>query len=98
MPKETVLFLPASIRSHVLPSLYLAELLADVYEVVDTATNPYYGTRPCPSVYTQQETDLGNNLRYLPGYGRALSHYFFPKALLSWLSAFFTYHRISQFR
>jgi UDP:flavonoid glycosyltransferase YjiC (YdhE family) len=34
MPKETVLFLPASIRSHVLPSLYLAELLAEAYEVV----------------------------------------------------------------
>jgi UDP:flavonoid glycosyltransferase YjiC (YdhE family) len=39
MPKETVLFLPASIRSHVLPSLYIAGLLAEEYEVVYAVTS-----------------------------------------------------------
>lgn len=37
--KGIVLFLPASIRSHVLPSLYLARLLAADYEVVYAVTN-----------------------------------------------------------
>lgn len=37
--KNTILFLPASIRSHVLPSLYLAGLLAQDYEVVYAVTN-----------------------------------------------------------
>ena len=37
--KQTVLFLPASIRSHVLPSLYLAGLLAGDYEVVYAVTS-----------------------------------------------------------
>ncbi len=37
--KPTVLFLPASIRSHVLPSLYLAGLLAEDYEVVYAVTS-----------------------------------------------------------
>jgi UDP:flavonoid glycosyltransferase YjiC (YdhE family) len=39
MPQETVLFLPASIRSHVLPSLYMAGLLAGEYEVVYAVTS-----------------------------------------------------------
>lgn len=39
VPKPTVLFLPASIRSHVLPSLYLAGLLAEDYDVVYAVTN-----------------------------------------------------------
>ncbi len=37
--KPTALFLPASIRSHVLPSLYLARLLAGDYEVVYAVTS-----------------------------------------------------------
>ncbi|MBU1821393.1 MAG: hypothetical protein KKG00_07765 [Bacteroidetes bacterium] len=39
MPSEIALFLPASIRSHVLPSLYLAGLLAEEYEVVYAVTS-----------------------------------------------------------
>jgi len=37
--KDIVLFLSASIRSHVLPSLYLARLLSADYEVVYAVTN-----------------------------------------------------------
>ncbi len=37
--KPRALFIPAAIRSHVLPSLYLADLLADEYEVYYAVTN-----------------------------------------------------------
>lgn len=37
--KPRILILPASIRSHVLPSLYVADLLADEYEVHYAVTN-----------------------------------------------------------
>ena len=39
-PKERVLFIPASIRSHVIPTLYIAELLADEYDVFYAVTSP----------------------------------------------------------
>ena len=39
-PKPRVLFIPASIRSHIIPTLYLAELLAGEYEVCYAVTNP----------------------------------------------------------
>lgn len=37
--KPRVLILPAAIRSHVLPSLYLADLLSDEYEIVYAVSN-----------------------------------------------------------
>lgn len=37
--KPVVLVVPASIRSHVLPSLYLADILSETYEVVYAVTN-----------------------------------------------------------
>ena len=37
--RPVILILPAAIRSHVLPSLYLADALADDYEVVYAVTN-----------------------------------------------------------
>jgi UDP:flavonoid glycosyltransferase YjiC (YdhE family) len=37
--KPTVLIIPASIRSHVMPSLFIADLLADDYEVHYAVTN-----------------------------------------------------------
>lgn len=39
MRSPTVLFIPASIRSHVLPALYLADLLAEDYDVHFAVTN-----------------------------------------------------------
>ncbi|WP_207509939.1 glycosyltransferase [Telluribacter humicola] len=39
MKKGNLLFLPAAIRSHVLPSLYLANLLAEQYEIYYGVTN-----------------------------------------------------------
>ena len=38
-PRPTVLLLPAAIRSHVLPSLYIADQLADRYNIVYAVTN-----------------------------------------------------------
>ncbi|MGA0560032.1 nucleotide disphospho-sugar-binding domain-containing protein [Larkinella sp. VNQ87] len=37
--KKSILFLPASIRSHVIPALYVADLLADEYTVYVAVTN-----------------------------------------------------------
>lgn len=37
--KKSVLFLPASIRSHVVPALYLADLLAKEYDIYFAVTN-----------------------------------------------------------
>lgn len=39
-PKKRVLFIPASIRSHIVPTLYLAELLASEYDVFYAVTSP----------------------------------------------------------
>jgi predicted glycosyltransferase len=39
MSKKTALFIPSAIRSHVLPSFYLADLLSDEYEVVYAVGN-----------------------------------------------------------
>lgn len=38
--KPRLLILPAAIRSHVLPSLYIADVLADEYEIVYAVSNP----------------------------------------------------------
>jgi UDP:flavonoid glycosyltransferase YjiC (YdhE family) len=37
--KPTVLIIPASIRSHVMPSLFIADLLAEDYEIHYAVTN-----------------------------------------------------------
>lgn len=39
-PKARVLFIPASIRSHIVPTLYVAELLAGEYDVFYAVTSP----------------------------------------------------------
>lgn len=38
--KKSVLFIPAPIRSHIIPSLYLADLVADEYDVFYAVTSP----------------------------------------------------------
>ncbi|MDH4462107.1 MAG: hypothetical protein QE277_11825 [Flectobacillus sp.] len=63
--KHNVLFIPASIRSHVMPSLFIADLLADEYDihyaitndilkeiVVENGYNAFLNTgfRPCISI------------------------------------------------
>ncbi|MEY4539543.1 MAG: hypothetical protein RLZZ306_1300 [Bacteroidota bacterium] len=37
--KSTILFIPASIRSHVMPSLFIADLLAEEYDIHYAVTN-----------------------------------------------------------
>lgn len=37
--KPSILFIPASIRSHIVPSFYIANLLADEYEITYAVTN-----------------------------------------------------------
>jgi hypothetical protein len=39
-PKARVLFIPASIRSHIVPTLYVAELLAADYDIFYAVTSP----------------------------------------------------------
>lgn len=39
LPKKRILFIPASIRSHVIPILYVADLLADNYDIFYAVTN-----------------------------------------------------------
>jgi len=37
--KKSILFLPASIRSHVVPALYVADLLAEEYDIYFAVTS-----------------------------------------------------------
>ena len=37
--KKKVLFIPASIRSHIIPTLYVADLLADEHDIYYAVTN-----------------------------------------------------------
>lgn len=39
MSKPSLLFIPASIRSHIMPAMYLADLLADKYEIYFAVTD-----------------------------------------------------------
>lgn len=39
MPKQNVLFITAAIRSHIIPSLYIANLLSDIYNITYVVEN-----------------------------------------------------------
>lgn len=74
-PKERVLFITASIRSHIIPTLYVAELLADEYDVFYAVTNPVLADLVAdngftPVVSTTLRVALGMEPGYLAGQRR----------------------------
>lgn len=74
-PKKRVLFIRASIRSHVIPTLSVAELLAGEYDVFYAVTNPVLAAIVAengftPVLSTTLRVALGMEPGYLAGQGR----------------------------
>ncbi len=74
-PKKRVLFIPASIRSHIVPTLYIAELLADEYDVFYAVTNPVLAAIVSengftPVMNTTLRVAVGMESRYLAARGQ----------------------------
>ncbi|WP_211220220.1 glycosyltransferase [Rudanella lutea] len=55
--KKRVLFIPASIRSHIIPTLYLADLLADEYDIYYAVTTPVLADIVAQNGYTPVMND-----------------------------------------
>jgi len=73
--KKRVLFIPASIRSHIIPPLYVAELLAGEYDVFYAVTNPVLAAIVAdngftPVLSTTLRVAIGMEPGYLAAQGR----------------------------